>query len=442
METIFRDIRHAVQGLIKRPSFTGIVVLTLALGIGANTAIFSVVTTALLQTLPFPEPERLVRVGEGSAMARPERGAFSFPDLKDVQEQTQTLEYVAGFLSSGAMLSSDGQEAERITGANVSAEYFQVLGVKPQLGRTFTKEEDAPDSSVVVISHGLWQRRFGASQQIIGRQLKLGSSPVTVIGVMPPGFEFPFDTEHQDYWGPLHGNPTPSRQLRDGRMLVVIGRTRRGISVEQANAELLTISKRLEQQYPEANTNVIIAASSLHDDLTREVRPALLVLLGTVGFVLLIACANVANLLLARAASRQKEIAIRSALGASRWRIVRQLLIESVLLSLAGGVFGLLLATWGLDLMVAAGPTSIPRLQMVGLDNRVLAFTLLLSTLVGIVFGLIPALHASKPDLNDSLKDASRGTTENLRRSRVRSLLVITEVALSLVLLIGAGLLL
>jgi putative ABC transport system permease protein len=265
---------------------------------------------------------------------------------------------------------------------------------------------------------------------------------MTVIGVMPAGFEFPFRPEHQDFWEPLDDQPTGKGAVRDARMLDVIGRTRPGVSIEHANAELRTIGSRLEQQYPASNTDVVIAGASLHKELTRDVRPALFVLLGTVGFVLLIACANVANLLLARAASRQKEIAIRSAMGATRLRIIRQLLIESVLLALIGGGFGLLLATWGVNLIIATGPTSIPRLQQVALDTRVLLFTFLVSTVVGIGFGLIPALHASKPDLNDSLKDASRGSTEGLHRSRVRSLLVVTEVALSLVLLIGAGLLL
>jgi putative ABC transport system permease protein len=441
MELLFKDLRHAVRDLLKRPGFTIIIVLTLALGIGANSAIFSVVNTVLLQPLPFPEPERLVRMGEGSSLTHPERGAFSFPDFRDVRAQTQSLEYVAAYLNSGGMLASEGADAERVLGADVSSDYFNVLGVKPQLGRTFTAEEDHPAATVVVISHGLWQRRFAGSPEIIGKQIKLGASSLTVIGVMPSGFEFPF-RPGQDFWEPLNDRPTPDREVRDARMFDVIGRTKPGVSVAQANAELRTIGKRLEQQYPEANTNVVIAGSSLHDDLTRDVRPALLVLLGTVGFVLLIACANVANLLLARAASRQKEIAIRSALGASRLRIIRQLLVESVLLALAGGAFGLLLATWGVDLIVATGPTNIPRLQQTALDARVLAFTLFLSSLAGILFGLVPALQASKPHLNDSLKDAARGTTESLHRNRARSAMVISEVALSLVLLIGAGLLL
>jgi putative ABC transport system permease protein len=443
MDTLLKDIRYATRGLLKHPAFAAIAILTVALGIGANTAIFSVVNTVILSPLPFPEQHQLLRLGEGGRGAKlAERGSFSYPDYKDLQGQTQTLAYVSAFLNSGAMLTGDGQESERVFGADVSPEFFDVLGVKPQLGRVFTEDENKPNSGVVLISHGLWQRRFRGAGDVIGKPMKIGTSNVTVIGVMPNGFEYPFRSDHQDFWEPLNDRPLPGSEDRDNRSYRVIARMKPGVTIDTVSTELDTISRRLEQQYPNANTSVVIAAASLSEDLVRDTKPALLILLGAVSFVLLIACANVANLLLARASARQKEIALRTALGASRWRIIRQLLIESLMLAFVGGGLGLLLAIWLARLFVIFGPANIPRVDQVHLDPRVLVFTFALSVVTGVAFGLVPALQLSKPNVTGWLKEGARGSSAGPRRNLARSFLIISEVALSLMLLVGAGLLL
>ena len=443
METLLKDIRYGFRSLLKHPGFALVAVLTLALGIGANTAIFSVVNGVILAPLPFPDQHQLLTLGEGGrGQDFAERGSFSFPDYKDLQAQTQTLSYVSAYLNSGAVLRSEGFQDERIFGADVSPEFFDVLGVKPQLGRVFTKDEDKPNSGVVLISHRLWQQRFNGSRDVIGKQIRFTASTNSVIGVMPPGFEYPLRSEHVDYWASLGDGPLPGSDQRDNRSYEVIGRMKSGVELEEARAELDTISRRLEQQYPKSNTSVLIGAARLSDDLVRDTKPALLILLGAVSFVLLIACANVSNLLLARAASRQKEIAVRTALGASRWRIVRQLLIESLLLAVGGGGVGLLLSIWVSRFIVAFGPAKIPRLAQVQLDLRVLAFTCAISLITGIVFGLVPALQASSPNVTGWLKDGARGASGGPRRNLARSVLVVSEVALSLMLLVGAGLLL
>ncbi|HEY6186723.1 MAG TPA: ABC transporter permease [Pyrinomonadaceae bacterium] len=443
MGTLFQDLRYGVRMLLKNPAFTAVVVLALALGIGANSAIFSVVNALLLRPLPFDEPQQLMMVWGVAKNSGDTRMVLSIPDLKDLREQSQTIEYLAPYNGSGTTL-ANGDESERVFGANVSADIFPILRVKPILGRVFTREEDVTGGpAVVVISQNLWQRSLGSDPAIIGKEIKLGGKGTTVVGVMPADFRFPIQGEKSDYWQPISSSPAyvAAKDIRGSRSLRVLTRLKPGVTRAQAQSELAAIADRLSEQYPDSNTGLTFNLTPLHEDIVGRVRPALLIILGAVGFVLLIACANVANLLLARAAARHKEIAIRTALGAGRLRIVRQLLTESVLLSVMGGGLGLLFAMWGVDLLVAASPADLPRIREIGLDTHVLGFTAGVSLLTGILFGLVPALQASKLDLNESLKEGGRGSTESLRRNRVRSLLVISEVALSLVLLVGAGLL-
>jgi len=443
MDLLWKNLVYSVRMLLKRPSLTIVAIIAIGLGIGANTAIFSVVNTVLLQPLPYEHPEQLVRIAsEQRNQALDGRGAFSIPDFLDVQKSSTTLEYVAVFQGAGTMV-TEGGDPERVLGVAVTADYFPLLRVKPVLGRVFTRDEDKPGAAdVVLISYGLWQRRFGGDPNIIGREVNLGGK-TTVIGIMPPGFQYPITDEPQDFWEPMFPAQWLTKEAREeraNRFMSVIGRLKPGVTIAQAKADLDLLSKQIEQQSPQSNTNVIFNAVSLHEDITRDYRSALLIMLGAVGLVLLIACANVANLLLARAAARQKEVAIRMALGASRGRIASQLLTESVLLSLVGAAVGLLLASWGMDLLAAYGPADVPRLRAVSLDRYVLLFTFGVATLTGILFGLAPALHASKPDPGNTLKESGRGFSL-AGRNWMRSALIVSEVALSLMLLVGAGLL-
>lgn len=443
MDALWKNLIYSLRMLLKRPSLTIVAIIAIALGIGANTAIFSVVNTVLLQPLPYEQPQQLVLLGaEARNQALDGRGTFSLPDFLDIQQQSKTLEYVATYQGSGTIV-TEGGEPERLLGAAVTADYFPLLRVKPVLGRVFTRDEDKPGASqVIVLSYSLWQRRFGGDPNIIGREINLGGK-TTVVGILPAGFQYPISDERQDYWEPLLSASWLTKEAREERanhFLSVIGRMKPGATVEQTKADLDLLSRQIEQQYPLSNTNVMFNAVSMHEDLTREYRGALLVMLGAVGLVLLIACANVANLLLARAAARQKEVAIRMALGASRTRIASQLLTESLLLGLAGGALGLLLASWGIDLLIAYGPTDVPRLREVHLDRYVLFFTVFVSMLTGVLFGLVPALQASRPDPGNTLKQDGRGLSHG-GRNRIRSALIVSEVALSLMLLVGAGLL-
>ncbi|HEY1403267.1 MAG TPA: ABC transporter permease, partial [Pyrinomonadaceae bacterium] len=402
-----------------------------------------VVNTVLLRPLPYQTPDRLVWLWETSPRNDIPKEAASYPNFNDWRQQNQNFEAVAGFANTTPSLTSKDGEPERLPGAAVLGDFFTVLGVEPLLGRKFIAEENEEGKHrVVILSHGLWQRQFGGDTRIIGQQISVNNGQYTIVGVMPPHFQHPNPEARRpvQLWLPL----PITEGMRNGRrsdFLSVIARLKPNVSVEQASAEMTTIAARLEQQYPDTNSGWSVIVQPLHQRFTGDVRPALLMLLGAVGFLLLIACANVANLLLARSSTRLKEIAIRTALGAGRGRIVRQLLTESIVLSLLGGALGLLVAFWGIDALLALSPGNIPRLESVGIDRQVLLFTLGISLVTGIVFGLAPALTVSNPNLNEMLKESGRSSSEGGRGRRLRNALAVAEIALSLVLLVGAGLL-
>jgi predicted permease len=437
--TVWRDLLYGVRTLVKSPAFTAVAVLSLALGVGANTAIFSVVNGILLRPLPYPESERIVAVWHTppqESFPGMDRFSVSPGNYLDWKEQSRAFEQMAIYQYAGLSLSAGGDPMP-VTGAAVSSDFFAVLRTQVEKGRTFSPEEEQKGrEQVAVLGHGLWQRAFGGDPNLIGRTVSLNSRSYTIVGIMPSGFEFP---EAAELWVPLAWDAA-ERQTREIHDYSVVARLKRDAPLAQAQAELSTISTRLEQQYPEANKGWGAVVIPLKEDLVGDVRPALLVLFSAVGFVLLIACANVANLMLARGANRRKEIALRIALGATRGRIVRQLLCESVLLAAVGGLLGLLLAGWGGQLLVRLSSGSLPKAGEVGIDGWALGFTLLVSLAAGLLAGVAPALQFSRHELAETLKlGTGRGGGGSVRQ-RTRKALVVCEVAMSLILLVGAGL--
>src|SRR5208282_1034356 len=437
MSRLLHDIRYAFRLLAKSPGFTAIAILTLALGIGANTAIFTVVNAVLLRPLPFQDPSRLVLVAEKSPYPTI---TTSYQNWLDWRDQSRSFESVEATRPSTIALTGTGQP-ERLKSQNMTAGIFPLLGVKAILGRTFLPEEDRPGGNpVALISYGLWQNRFGGSQEIIGKPITLDSQPYTVVGVLPSGFQLMFPADVYLPFTPWAKTLPDDRNWHPG--IFAIARLKPGVTLEQARTEMVGITKRLEQQYPDYNTGVSANIVGIQDQMVQNVRPALLLLLGAVAAVLLIACVNVANLLIARAASRGREVAIRTAMGASRGRVLRQLLTESVLLSLSGGLLGILMAIASLGPLIKLASGSVPQAFTITLDYRVLIFTLAVSLLTGVFFGIAPALSTTKLDLRETLNEGSRGSTAGPGQHRIRGFLVAAEIAAAMLLLIGSGLLL
>ncbi|HEU4836107.1 MAG TPA: ABC transporter permease [Pyrinomonadaceae bacterium] len=429
MDSIIKDIRYGLRSLLKRPAFTAVAVITIGLGIGVNTAIFSVINAVLLRPLPYDDPARLISF----------RSNQSAPDLEDVESQSKTFSRLGGMVMQ-PLAYTGGSEPLQFQIGQVTGGFFETFGVRPERGRFITNEDDKNGAPfVVVLSHDLWVKQFNGDEQIIGKAIPLSANMYTVIGVMPETFVTPRDAT--EAWTPVHVSNPVAANFRGVHFLRTYGRLAPGVNIEQARAEMQLIDQNLAAQYPAENKNRNTVLFALHERIVGETRQSLFILFAAVGFVLLIACANFANLLLARAAERQREFVIRGALGAGRWRLMRQLLIESLLLSLAGGVTAIVLAFWGTNLLVSFKPENLPRLSEIGVDGRVLVFTLGISILTGLIFGLVPAWAASRGRVGDALKEGGRSATAGSARQRLRSAFVVAELAVALVLLVGAGLL-
>jgi putative ABC transport system permease protein len=447
MQELYQDVRYGLRMLAKNPGFTVVAILTLALGIGANTAIFSVINAVLLRPLPFSEPDRLVDIRGIDTRTNEKGRPLSYPDFADLRAQTRTLESAAAYDTTTFTLTESG-EPVHLQAGEVSADLFAVLRATPETGRLFTAADDEKGAHVVMLSDHLWRGRFGADPNIQNRQIKLNGKAYNVAGVMPLQFQFPLGAEPMDLWTTMasfHSSSDgdkPIAEERGDHFLRAVARLKPGVEHERVNAELAAIAEGLAKQYPDTNRHMSLGVQPEIEALVGDARPALLMVLGAVSLLLLIACANTANLLLARAASRQQEISIRVSIGAGRGRLVRQLLTESVLISLGGGAVGLVAALWGTPILTSIPSLKIPRLASADVDWRALIFMLLVSVLTGLLFGLAPALHSLRFDLFRTLKDGGRTATEGLGRSRMRGLLVVAEVSLALVLLTGASLLL